>query len=54
MQQLDVEPGVEDISFSLQLQSNPVLDCDGFRFYDKFASIEFEFLLTDTANFIDQ
>jgi hypothetical protein len=50
---LEVFNGVQDISFILKLQKNSSLDCKGFRFYDKFQNIEFDFLTTNTDKYVE-
>lgn len=52
-QTLDVFNGVKDVSFVLKLEKNSSLDCKGFRFYDKFQTIEFDFLTTDTDKYVE-
>jgi len=48
-----VSPGRADIKFNLQLKKNPYLDCGNFTFYDEFYTIDFDFITTDTVDYID-
>lgn len=48
----EVSPGTEDIKFSVKLERNPALDCSSFDFFNSFNGIEFDFLMTDTAEYI--
>lgn len=47
-----VSPGTDDIIFTLELRRNPELDCGKFDFFDAFSGLDFEFLMTDTADYI--
>lgn len=48
----EVSPGKEDIKFSLELRRNPELDCSQFDFFNAFSGLDFDFLMTDTADYI--
>lgn len=37
-------PGAQDLTIKLSLEKNPSNDCEGFNYYDKFESIDFEFI----------
>ena len=52
--EIEISPGVTDITFQLQLKNNPSLDCKDFTFYDAFDSLEFDFILHDTAEYIQK
>ena len=47
-----VSPGTEDITFQLELKRHPDLDCSSFDFFNAFSGLDFEFLMTDTADYI--
>lgn len=47
-----VSPGTEDIVFQLELKRHPDLDCSSFDFFNAFSGLDFEFLMTDTADYI--
>ena len=48
----EVSPGTDDIVFQLELKRHPDLDCSAFDFFDAFSGLDFEFLMTDTADYI--
>lgn len=48
----ETSPGSEDIQLTLKLERNPVLDCSQFDFFNSFKGLSFEFLMTDTAEYI--
>lgn len=43
---------MQEIKFTLELKRNPTLDCSAFDFFDAFSGLDFEFLMTDTADYI--
>lgn len=45
-------PGKKDIQLSLPLKRDPQIDCKKFQFFDQIDSIDFEFMLQDTNEFI--
>lgn len=45
-------PGMKDISFELQKKVNPEVNCNDFAFFTKVDSLDFEWLLRDTNEFI--
>ena len=47
-----MSPGTQDISFQLELKRHPDLDCSAFDFFNAFSGLDFEFLMTDTADYI--
>ncbi len=49
---LEISPGSEDIKIQLELQRNPELDCTQFDFFDTFSGLDFDFLMTGTADYI--
>ena len=49
---LEVSPGTEDIHFDLELKRNPGLDCTEFDFFNVFSGLDFDFIMTDTADYI--
>ena len=36
----------------MRLERNPELDCAEFDFFDAFSGLDFDFILTDTADYI--
>ena len=51
-QSFQVSPSNEDISFEMVVKTNPAIDCSQFQFFDALEEIEYEFILTDTVDFI--
>ena len=49
---LEISPGNEDIKIQLELKRNPELDCTQFDFFDTFSGLDFDFLMTSTADYI--
>ena len=49
---LEVSPGTEDLTFQLELKRNTQLDCSQFDFFDTFVGLDFDFIMTDTADYI--
>ena len=49
---LEVSPGTEDIKFQLALEHNSELECNGFDFFDAFSGLDFDFIMTDTTDYI--
>ena len=49
---LEVSPGTADLEFQLELKRNTKLDCSQFDFFDTFVGLNFEFTMTDTAEYI--
>ena len=49
---LEISPGNEDIKLQLELKRNPELDCTQFDFFDTFSGLDFDFLMTSTADYI--
>ena len=47
-----VSPGTDDIKFQLELKRHPGLDCSAFDFFNAFSGLDFDFLMTDTADYI--
>ena len=47
-----VSPGTDDIKFQLELKRHPDLDCSAFDFFNAFSGLDFDFLMTDTADYI--
>jgi hypothetical protein len=43
--ELRLVPGTQDLTIKLSLEKNPSSDCEGFNYYDKFESIDFEFIV---------
>jgi hypothetical protein len=51
-EELLVSPGTTDIQFTLRKKSDPNLDCENFNFFNKVDRIDFDFLLTNTVEYI--
>ena len=49
---LQVSPGNQDLRIQLELKRNPELDCEQFNFFDTFNGLDFDFLMTGTADYI--
>ena len=47
-----VSPGTDDIKIQLELKRHPDLDCSAFDFFNAFSGLDFDFLMTDTADYI--
>jgi len=47
-----VSPATDDISFTLSLERDPTLDCSSFDFFNSFFGLDFDFIMTDTADYI--
>ena len=46
-------PGATDIFFQLELKKNPDIDCSQFLFFDAFDGIDFQYVITDSVDFIE-
>jgi hypothetical protein len=49
-----VPPGERDLVFVLEQKRVPLINCDQFNFYDQFDSLEFEYLLTNGVDYIQE
>ena len=49
---LEISPGNEDITFQIELKRHPDIDCSEFDFFNAFAGLDFEFIMTDTNDYI--
>lgn len=47
-----MSPGTHDITFQLQLKRNSNLDCAQFDFFNAFSGLSFDFIMTDTDEYI--
>ena len=48
----EISPGSGDIAIQLELKRNSGLDCTQFDFFDMFSGLDFDFLMTGTADYI--
>lgn len=49
---LAVSPGSQELSFNLIKMKNKSLDCSKFNFFDVVDTIDFEYIIYDTTDFI--
>ena len=52
-QALSFTPGAEDVFFQLELKRNEALDCSQFSFFDAFDGLDFDYVVTDSVDYID-
>ena len=43
---------MQDIQFQLLLKRHPDIDCSQFDFYNSFERVDFDFIMTDTTDYI--
>ena len=46
-------PGSDDIFFQLELKKNKEIDCGQFNFFDAFDGLDFDYIITDSVDYIE-